>query len=101
MSTFSVDPAALKNTAAKLSEASSEYERIYKQLIQTATSMGQAYDSEDNRRFVTSIEGCCTALQAMANKLQLASETLSKASTNYTETEEHNTQQAGRLGGGQ
>lgn len=99
MSAFSVDPAALKNTASKLSEASSEYERIYKQLIQTAASMGQAYDSEDNRRFVTSIEGCCAALQAMANKLQLASETLSKASVNYSETEAHNAQQAGRLGG--
>lgn len=49
MPSFSVDPAALKNTAAKLSTASSEYERIYKQLIQTAATMGAAYDSADNK----------------------------------------------------
>ena len=99
MATFSVDPAALKSIAGKLATASSEYERIYRQLIQTASSMGAAYDSAHNRKFVTSIEGCCTALQAMADKLQLASEELNKASTNYTSTEEHNTQQASRLGG--
>lgn len=99
MSNFSVDPAALKTTASKLSTASSEYGRIYKQLIQTATSMGAAYDSADNKEFVARIESCCTALQAMANKLQLASETLTRASDNYTATEEQNTQQAGRLGG--
>lgn len=100
MSNFSVDPAALKNTASKLSAASSEYERIYRQLLQTATSMGAAYDSADNKKFVTSIEGCCSALQAMADKLQFASEALTKASDNYSSTEEHNAQQAGRLGVG-
>lgn len=99
MPSFSVDPAALKSTSAKLASASSEYERIYKQLIQTATSMGAAYDSADNKKFVSSIEGCCAALQAMADKLQIASEALSKASDNYTATEEHNAQQATRLGG--
>ena len=99
MPVFSVDPAALKSTAAKLSSASSEYERIYKQLIQTATSMGSAYESADNERYVQKIESCCSALQAMANKLQLASEALTKSADNYTETEEHNAQQAGRLGG--
>lgn len=99
MPNFSVDPQALKATAAKLADASQEYERIYKQLIQVAGSMGQAYESEDNRRFVTSIEGCCTALQAMADKLRVASETISRDAETYTSTEEHNAQQAGRLGG--
>ena len=99
MATFSVDTSALKSIAGKLATASSEYERIYKQLIQTASSLGAAYDSADNKKFVASIEGCCTALQAMANKLQLASEELTQASANYTSTEEYNTQQASRLGG--
>lgn len=99
MPNFSVDPQALKGTASKLSGASEEYERIYKQLIQVATSMGQAYDSEDNKRFVSSIEGCCTALQAMADKLRTASETLTRDAENYLSTEEFNAQAAGRLGG--
>lgn len=99
MPVFSVEPQALIETAGKLSGASEEYERIYKQLIQVATSMGQAYDSEDNRRFVSSIEGCCAALQEMANTLRTASETLNQGAKNYTSTEEHNTQAAGRLGG--
>ena len=99
MPIFSVEPQALKGTAAKLNDQAGEYERIYKQLIQVASSMGQAYDSEDNKKFVASIEGCCTALQEMANQIRNASEILSQASTGYSTTEEHNAQQASRLGG--
>ena len=99
MPAFSVDPAALRSTAAKLSDASAEYERIYKQLIQTATTMGSAYESADNKRYVERIESCCKALQAMADKLRLASEAIRKDAENYSTTEDHNLQQAGRLGG--
>ena len=97
MSVFSVDPSALKTASTKLKSASADYERIYKQLIQTATSMGAAYESEDNKKFVTQIEGCCAALQAMADRLALTAQQLSKASDNYTSTEEHNASQASQL----
>lgn len=97
MSVFSVDPSALQSASTKLAAASSEYERIYKQLIQTATSLGSAYESEDNKAFVSKIEGCCAALQGMANELMNNSARLAKIAQNYTDTMEHNVSEASKL----
>ena len=94
MSVFSVDPSALQSASSKLEAASSEYESIYKQLIQAATSLGSAYVSEDNKIFVSKIEACGFELQKMANELQNTAQRLAKIAQNYEGTEGWNVTQA-------
>ena len=99
MASFTVDPAVINQKATLLSQYADEYEAISNQLRQAATTMGAAYDSADNRSFVSRIEQCVNDLKNMAAKLRAASATLKGQSSMYTNTENANTQQANRLPG--
>lgn len=98
MAKFTSDSSAMSSIAGKLSAASSEYQSISKQLVQTAHSTTETYSSADNTTFIQKIDGCAVALQAMADKLQVAADMLKKQAANYDTTEEHNTTQAKSLG---
>ena len=60
--------------------------------------MGSAYDSPDNKEFVAKIEGCCTALQAMADKLRLASDVLKTGAEHVEKTVQHNVDEVKKIG---
>ncbi len=83
-----VTPEELGKVASKLSEFSKSYEDIYKQLLQQASTMGEAWEGEDNVAFVDQITGFTQELKAMADKLQLASDALKQQQTNYANTQE-------------
>ena len=78
-----VDPAKLDAAASKLSELSNTYDTIAKQLMGDATTMGEAWQGEDNVAFCNQIKGFTEELTLMAKKLMTASETLSEQSKNY------------------
>lgn len=78
-----VDPSKLDSAASKLSELSTQYDAIAKQLMADATTMGEAWQGEDNMAFCTQIKGFAEELSQMARKLQFGSETLTQQSTNY------------------
>ena len=99
MATFATDPAVMKEKAGVLTQCAEDYERIGRQLQQEATSMGVAYDTADNRNYVSRIEAFCQELQRMAEKLKNAGITLSEQSQMYTIREEENTSAANRLPG--
>jgi len=99
MASFTVDPTAINQKATMLSQYADKYEGISTQLRQAATTMGAAYDSADNKAFVSRIEQCVTDLKNMAAKLRAASETLKGQSGMYVDQENANTQQANRLPG--
>lgn len=99
MANFSVDPSALNQKAAMLDQHAESYDTISTQLHTAATTMGAAYDSADNRSFVSRMEECVKDLRLMANKLRAAAETLRGQATIYTNQENDNTQRAGKLPG--
>lgn len=94
---FTVDTSELGNVAALLRSSAEDYDRIGKQLLQEATGMGSAYDSDDNRAFVSQIQGCCDDLQAMVKKLQSIAAVLDKQKQVYVTVTEHNTEQVRKL----
>ena len=78
-----VDMSKLDVASSKLTELSGTYEQISKQLISDATTMGEAWQGEDNQAFCNQIKGFMEELNQMAQKLKLAGEALNKQSTNY------------------
>ena len=78
-----VDPSKIDTAASKLAELSSTYDSIAKQLMMDATTMGAAWQGEDNQAFCNQIKGFVEELNQMVKKLKNASETLTKQSTNY------------------
>ncbi len=94
---LSVDPAKLGMTAQELATLSEEYEDIYTQLLKEADSMGAAWDSADNAAYVQQINGCCQALKAMANRLEIAGEVIKKEKSNYEKIRDNNITQVTHL----
>lgn len=85
-----VTPEELDNASTKLSELSDNYTTIYQKLMQTATTMGEAWEGADNQAFVSQISGFCDDLKQMADKLKNASQALKKQSDNYTQRQQSN-----------
>ena len=75
---FSLDPNELREVAAFLRQSAEEYGSISKQLMNAATTMGSAYDSDDNRAFVSQIEGCTGDLNNMVAKVKQQAQVLKK-----------------------
>ena len=94
---FTVDPQALSDAAAKLSDISGSYTDISAQLMEKAQTMGSAWDSEDNLAFVNQISGFCEDMKAMASKIMTASETIRQQGTNYKKHCEDNIAQVKKL----
>ncbi len=72
--TLRVDPAQLQTASRTLSSLSSRYSGISAQMMQKADNMGSAWDSEDNRAFVTQIDGFCEDLKQMAQTVNYLTE---------------------------
>ncbi|MBQ6679226.1 MAG: hypothetical protein IJM76_04315 [Lachnospiraceae bacterium] len=94
---FSTDPLILKERGGQLKGYSEEYLKIGNEILNAATTMGQAYDSQDNRVFVEQINEFYRALQEMAKKLENAGEILNVQSQLYTAREDENTSIAQKL----
>lgn len=94
---FTVDPEALARVVAQIRSNAEEYDGIATRLLQTATNMGNAYDSEDNRAFVSQIEGCSNDLKAMVAKLNLIAGIVDTQRNNYVTVTEHNASEVRKL----
>lgn len=97
MAIFSTEVSVLIQKAGQLDQYAEEYDSIRTQLRQAATSMGEAYDSADNRVYTSRIEQFCTDLQMMSDKLRSASQTIQGQANMYTAQEEESTAAASRL----
>lgn len=92
MARIMTDPEQIKSASMVLKTASEEYLSIAKNLMNAATTMGSAYDSDDNRAFVNQIQGCTEDLNKMAQKLAQQAEILAKQANMYIATTEANIQ---------
>ncbi len=88
--TFTVDPPALHSAAQKFSQLSQDYTSVYNRLLNSAQTMGDAWNSADNQAFVEQINGFCEELKAMATHLEQAAQALNQQATNYETTRDNN-----------
>ena len=87
---FVVDPPELHKASQKFSQLSSDYTNMYNRLINTASTMGEAWKAADNLAFVEQINGFCDELKSMADHLIQASDALKQQATNYESTRDNN-----------
>ena len=97
MANFTVDPDIVEQKAKTVDEYAETYDSISRELLSAATTMGAAYDSADNRTFVSRIEDCSKDLKAMAEKLRSTSNTMKEQANEYRKREAENTQKAANL----
>ena len=83
MAIIRVTPEELGKASQKLQTISETYTGIYNRLLQKASTMGAAWEGEDNIAFVNKINGFCEELKAMGSKLQTASQGLEQQRANY------------------
>ena len=99
MAKFSVQTNELRHKASEVNQHAEEFDAICAKLKQVATTMGAAYDSDDNRKFVSRIEACCVDLKALSNKLRSAAQIINQQAAEYDGQEAGNTAAASRLPG--
>lgn len=94
---FSVQLEELEKASKNLKDYADTYSRIYKELMQKAGTMGEAWQGDDNLKYVEQITGFAQKLQDMATKLTNASETLLKQKTKYATRQENNISAVSKL----
>ncbi len=92
-----VTPSELGVAADKLTSLSEGYTAIYTQLFQQASTMGAAWEGEDNLAFVEQINGFCEEMKDMASKLVSAAEALRVQKSNYENRQADNIAQVRKL----
>lgn len=92
-----VTPQELEAASKKFAALSDTYTGIYTELMQVASTMGEAWEGEDNLAFVDQITGFTDDLKNMADKLQTASQALEQQRTNYVTAQETNTASVRKL----
>ncbi|MDR1638854.1 MAG: hypothetical protein LBT59_04085 [Clostridiales bacterium] len=73
----------LRKASTTLQELSKEYTEIYKSLLNTASTMGAAWEAPDNLAFVEQINGFTAELQAVAEGMIVSAQTLDQQAGNY------------------
>lgn len=66
-----VDPSKIDAAASKLSELATTYDSIAKQLMSDATTMGEAWQGEDNVAFCNQIKGFTEELSQMVKNYRV------------------------------
>jgi WXG100 family type VII secretion target len=85
-----VDPEELKAVATKLEAFSGDYTDLYTNLMNVASTMGEAWQATDNLAFVEQITGFNDELKAMAERLLECSMALNQQAKNYDEVRNGN-----------
>lgn len=87
---FVVDPPELHSAATKLTQLATDYEAVYKSLINAASTMGDAWKAADNLAFVEQINGFCDDLKAMKDHLDQAANAMDQQAKNYETVRDNN-----------
>ena len=94
---ISVEPQQLRNASTKIDEYAETFEEIYKNLLQQAGTMGEAWQGDDNLAYVEKINNLTTKLNQMVEKLRSASDTLTSQAQNYEDRRTDNINQVANL----
>ena len=85
-----VDPPELHKASQKFTQLAGEYMDVHNRLINTASTMGDAWKAADNLAFVEQITGFCDDLKAMTDHLEQAAKALEQQALNYEITRDNN-----------
>ena len=88
--TLVVDPPELHKASQKFTQLAGDYTTVYNRLMNTASTMGEAWKAADNLAFVEQITGFCDDLKAMTEHLEQASQALEQQALNYETTRDNN-----------
>ena len=92
-----VTPQELELASSKLGTLAESYNGIYTNLMQAASTMGEAWEGQDNLDFVNQITGFTKELDAMAAKLETASRALKQQKDNYVTVQDANSMNVKKL----
>ena len=95
--TLNVDPPELHKASQKFTQLADDYNTVHTRLINTASTMGEAWKAADNLAFVEQITGFCDDLKAMTDHLEQAAQTLEQQALNYEATRDNNVTGVKRL----
>ena len=84
-----VDTPEMHKASQKLAQLSEEY-TLYNRLINTASTMGEAWKAPDNLTYVEQINGFCDDLQAMVQHIEQSAQALEQQAVNYETTCDNN-----------
>jgi len=87
---FVVDPPELHKASQKFNQLAGDYTAVYNRLINTASTMGDAWNSADNLAFVDQIRGFCDDLKAMSDHLTQVAQAVERQALNYETTRDNN-----------
>lgn len=87
---FVVDPPELHKASQKFNQLADSYTAVYNRLINTASTMGDAWNSADNLAFVDQIRGFCDDLKAMSDHLTQVAQAVERQALNYETTRDNN-----------
>ena len=93
----SVDPPELHKASQKFNELAEDYSGVHTRLINTASTMGEAWKAADNLAYVDQINGFCEELKAMTDHLVQAAQAVEQQATNYESTRDENVAGAKKL----
>ena len=85
-----VDPPELHKASQKFTQLAGDYTSVHNRLINTASTMGDAWKAADNLAFVEQINGFCDDLKAMTAHLEQAAGALEQQAVNYETTRDNN-----------
>ena len=85
-----VDTPEMHKASQKLTQLSEEYNTLYNRLINTASTMGEAWKAPDNLAYVEQINGFCEELQAMTKHIEQSAQALEQEALNYETTCDNN-----------
>ncbi|MBR6222590.1 MAG: hypothetical protein IKQ71_04035 [Lachnospiraceae bacterium] len=80
-----------------LRTSATTYRKLYKELLDCAKTMGEAWTGADNQAFVSQILGCADELEGMAIRLDNAAEALDTQKGNYEVRQEVNVEDVKKL----
>ena len=87
---LNVDPPELHRASDTFKRLAGDYNTEYNNLLNIASTMGEAWKAADNLAFVDQINGFCDDLAAMVAHLNQASQALTMQAKNYENTRDHN-----------
>ena len=84
------DTGEMRSASEKLSQLAEDYTTVYTRLLNTASTMGEAWKSPDNLAFVEQINGLLDELKAMAGHIEASAQGLEQQAANYEANVENN-----------
>ena len=87
---LNVDPPELHRASDRFTQLAGEYNTVYNRLLNTASTMGEAWKAADNLAFVDQINGFCDDLAKMVAHLNQAANGLTQQARNYEATRDNN-----------